>query len=611
MSELTETAAQAEQLSEEQRLLGQLAQSGDADAYCDAWLALQCRLLGPVHDAVLLLGQADSGPFSPVSQWPAEQAIDAGLQAWSEQSLAARQPTLHSSSDGTWLSSPIQLDGQFHGLVALRAAPVEEPAARRMLESLQLGTHAIGAMLRSRFAEQEQSTRERLIATLDLAACALVEETFLASVNALATHLAVKLDCDRVSIGYVKRGSAHVVAMSHSAELGARMNLVRAIGMAMDEALDQKCIVCLPGPDSEVLVTRDHEVLLKQHGTGHVLTVPFSAGTGVSGAFTFERPDDLPFEQETIELCQAVTAICSRIVETKRLNDRGWLRRVGDAAHAELSRLIGPRHFGRKLAAVVLLFGAVFFSFATGDYRVGANATLEGTVRRVLVAPFDGYVASAAHRAGDVVKAGTVLATLDDRDLRLEYYKWSSQRSQFTKQYQDFVAQHDRAQASIVLAQVQQATAQMNLLAEQLGRTQIQAPFDGLVVSGDLNQSLGSSLKRGQVLFEVAPLSGYRVILEVEEGEITAIQPGQKGNLMLTALPGEVFPVSISYVTPIALSREGKSHFRVEALLAQTSERFRPGMEGVAKVEIGERKLFWIATHRLVDWLRLSFWTWL
>jgi multidrug resistance efflux pump len=161
-----------------------------------------------------------------------------------------------------------------------------------------------------------------------------------------------------------------------------------------------------------------------------------------------------------------------------------------------------------------------FFSVATGNYRIGANASLEGSVRRVLVAPFDGYVAEALHRAGELVSAGTVLATLDQRDLTLEYYKWASQQAQYAKQYQEAAAQHDRAQSSILLAQVQQAEAQMNLLKEQLGRARIAAPFDGLVVSGDLNQSLGTSVKRGQVLFEVSPLNAYRVVLDVDEAEI-------------------------------------------------------------------------------------------
>jgi hypothetical protein len=37
----------------------------------------------------------------------------------------------------------------------------------------------------------------------------------------------------------------------------------------------------------------------------------------------------------------------------------------------------------------------------------------------------------------------------------------------------------------------------------------------------------------------------------------------------------------------------------------------RPGMEGVGKVEVGERKVLWVWTHGLTDWLRLALWRWM
>jgi hypothetical protein len=36
--------------------------------------------------------------------------------------------------------------------------------------------------------------------------------------------------------------------------------------------------------------------------------------------------------------------------------------------------------------------------------------------------------------------------------------------------------------------------------------------------------------------------------------------------------------------------------------------RLRPGMEGVAKIEIERRSLLFVATRRLVDWWTLQLW---
>jgi len=138
----------------------------------------------------------------------------------------------------------------------------------------------------------------------------------------------------------------------------------------------------------------------------------------------------------------------------------------------------------------------------------------------------------------------------------------------------------------------------------------IGAPFAGVVVSGDLSQQLGGPVRRGQVLFEVAPLKAYRLVLQVDEGEIIDLKPGQKGSLVLGAIADAQFPFTVERITPVTTAREGRNFFRVEGLLDYASERLRPGMEGVGKIQVDERKLIWIWTHRMMDWLRLTLWTW-
>ena len=298
------------------------------------------------------------------------------------------------------------------------------------------------------------------------------------------------------------------------------------------------------------------------------------------------------------------------LLDLKRRDDRWLLRKIWDSLQTQAANLVGPRHWGLKFSALALTGLVVFFSIATGDYRVTAEATLEGSVQRVVTAPQDGYIAQAHSRAGGIVHAGDVLATLDDRDLKLEQLKWASEREQLLKEYRSALASHDRAQASILSAQVSQAEAQLQLLAEQLARTRLIAPFDGLVVSGDLSQSLGAPVKRGEILFEVAPLASYRVMLNVDERDIAEVASGQQGELALSAISGETMPFTVTKVTPVSVVEDGNNFFRVEARLGQSSERLRPGMEGIGKIHIERRKLAWIWTHRLIDWLRLWVWSW-
>ncbi len=56
---------------------------------------------------------------------------------------------------------------------------------------------------------------------------------------------------------------------------------------------------------------------------------------------------------------------------------------------------------------------------------------------------------------------------------------------------------------------------------------------------------------------------------------------------------------------------EGKNYFRIEGHMEEKSERLRPGMEGIGKITVDRRKLIWVWTHQLIDWLRLQAWRWL
>ncbi len=117
-------------------------------------------------------------------------------------------------------------------------------------------------------------------------------------------------------------------------------------------------------------------------------------------------------------------------------------------------------------------------------------------------------------------------------------------------------------------------------------------------------------MERGQILFEVSPLNDYRVRLEVDEREISRINVGQTGNLVLNALPKTPFPITVGKITPVSTAEEGVNFFRVEAKLDEASERLRPGMEGFGKISAGRNRLIWIWTHSLTDWLRLWAWSW-
>jgi RND family efflux transporter MFP subunit len=424
--------------------------------------------------------------------------------------------------------------------------------------------------------------------------------------------MADRLGCDRVSLGFTKGRRTRVWALSHSAEVGERSNLMRAVGAAMDEAVDQRAAVAYPLPEEGFpFVVRAHEALSRQFGSGAVLTVPFQYEGEIIGALTLERDREHPFDADTVELCETVANLVGPLLHEKRREERWLITKAAESMGRQFRNLLGPRHPLRKLAALLGAAIVVFFYYFEVDYRITAPTVIEGAVQQVVAAPYDGYVKTSSVRPGDVVGAGQVLCYLDDRELTLDLIRWNTEAAQLAKQHQQALAEHDRAQIRILRAKMDQAQAQIALIQEQLARVAVKAPFDGVIMSGDLSQSLGSPVERGQVLFEVAPLGAYRVVAEVDERDIDDVTEGQESELVLPSMPGDPVPFTISKVTPVSVAKEGRNYFRVEGELGAGADRLRPGMEGVGKITADRRRLIWVWTHDMIDWLRLKLWRWM
>jgi RND family efflux transporter MFP subunit len=606
----------------DRELWRQFAEATTPKAFCQSWLPLQCIMLRGVRCAMVLLGPADRGPFTPVAVWPDARINMNHLTGAAERALKERRgllldgdssPTAVNTFPQSYhVAYPVEVAGKLHGVVVLEVEQHPRDEVQAILRQLHWGAAWLEVLIRRTEAAKSGETNERLQKVLDLVASAVEHEGFQASAMAFVTRLATALECDRVSVGFMKGSHARVRALSHSAEFGKQTNLMRAIGAAMDEAIDQHALVIYPQPiEGTPLVTRNHEGLSKGHGAGAILTIPLEHTGKIIGGMTLERPGDKPFDKPTAEACETAAALVGPILETKRSEDRLLIRKAADALVLQMERLFGSGHLVRKMVVTVVVALVIFFALFRVDYRVTADTSIEGAVQRVVAAPYNGYIKEAPVRPGDVVKEGGLLCLLDDRDLKLERLKWATEKEQLSREYDEAMAKHDRAQISINKAKIDQAEAQIALLDEQLSRTRVTAPFDGVVMSGDLSQSLGAPVERGQVLYEVAPLHEYRVIAQVDERDIMEIKAGQQSELILPSMPGEEFPFIVEKITPVSTAKEGKNYFRVEGHVEKPSDRLRPGMEGIGKITVGRRKLIWVWTHQAIDWVRLQLWRWI
>jgi biotin carboxyl carrier protein len=466
--------------------------------------------------------------------------------------------------------------------------------------------NASAASLASALAPPRPAPRDAAHETLELQAILLdATHDLKRAATTLVSSLAQRLGFERVSMGLTQGHALTITALSHAAEFDTRQPLVRALTETMQEAMDQAVSISYPQPEQALPRVVLAHAELATLGPGRIVTVPLASAGECIGALCFERAAAVNAdEQRRIEdLGKALAPL----VALKERAERSWPVRAREAACA---RWPTSRRWPSLALGGLALAVAAAMMVPVG-YGVGAPARLEGTVQRGLAAPADGFLQAVHVRPGDPVKNGDVLVEMADQDLLLEQQKLEAEVAQHENSAAAALAQSDRAQFAVAQAKADEAQAQLELTRSQLERGRVVAPIDGVVISGDLSQALGAPVQRGQVLLTVAPREGHRLIVDVDQRDIASVRTGQRGQLALAAAPDQHLAFTVQRVTPVAVAKEGRNTFEIEAQLdSPNANGLRPGLLGVAKIDVGGRSLWTIATRPLIDALRLAWWRW-
>ena len=461
-------------------------------------------------------------------------------------------------------------------------------------------------LIKTPSANETNKILEEQSAVISSLATILDQNKLEQSLHSFANCIAKNFECLRVTIGLEHSGNIDIKAISGVVDFDPRSALMVDIAQALKETIASTSMITLPG-DSEVDVPpQGHLSLVSQLKNPALCSFPLVDDKQIVGAVLLER--DHKFTEQEQQQLQRMALLLSPIIALKKLEAMGSVQWMSRFLKSHLQSLLGTSKLGLKLILIALTGFLVWSSLYTTMFVVDAQAAIEARVQRAVVAYAPGYLSQVNKKAGDIVRQGDLLGQLDVEDLELDRIKWLGERDKLTKEYRANLAQRDRSNIRILEARRSQAQAQLDLIDAKIERATLRAPIDGVVISGDLSQAVGSPVDQGQLLFEVASLEDYRLSLMVDEADIGWVEIGKKGNLRLRSLPEQVFPFSITAITPVSEPGQGANIFRVEASLEELPKSFRPGMGGFAKIEVEPRAIGWIWSRSFMDWLRMESW---
>ena len=492
-------------------------------------------------------------------------------------------------------------------VAVLRLPQGSDEAAIESARRMRLLAEAPLAYELQRQAREAETRAERFARVLDLLLLLNAQSRFLAASMVVCNELAARFACDRVSLGWLDGDRVRLQAISHGEKFERGREVVQALEAAMEEAVEQDAELLWPEGDSGRTVMRSHAAFAELERSKSVATFPLRIGSDPTGAVTLETTGRLP--AEVLDELRLIGDQVARRLGDLRTTDRWFGARWLAAARAAAARWLGVEHTGAKLAALAAAVVLLALPIVHLEYRIHAPFKLKSDTLAELPAPFDGYIEQVHFRLGDHVQAGQSLLTLDTRELHLEEVTAQSVVQRHEAEAQKAEAEGNVAEMRIARAAADENRAHLAIVTRHLAQAEVTAPFEGYVVSGDLQEKTGAPVRQGDILLRVAKIDALYPEIRIPETSVAQTAEGAAVSVVFLSRPREVFPAQLATLEPISEANEqGNAFIGRGRWTGPPMEWWRPGMSGEARVTAGRRSLLWILTHRTIDALRLRLW---
>jgi membrane fusion protein (multidrug efflux system) len=216
---------------------------------------------------------------------------------------------------------------------------------------------------------------------------------------------------------------------------------------------------------------------------------------------------------------------------------------------------------------------------------------LEAEESVMVKAETDGTIASVEFREGTRVAQGDLLFRLRDDEQKarlreaqagltmaeLDHERAKALRARQTISQADL----DRAQSTWL-----QAEAARDLAAVMLQRTEVRAPFDGVL--GARLVSPGDRITHETELVSIESVDPLRLVFTVPEIGVTVARPGIPVAVSVAPLPNESFRGEVYFVAPSLDARSRR--LALKAWVPNPEGKLRPGLFANIRVEIGRHE---------------------
>ena len=226
----------------------------------------------------------------------------------------------------------------------------------------------------------------------------------------------------------------------------------------------------------------------------------------------------------------------------------------------------------------------------TFDQSFTANGNFEAVRQIDFAAESPGRIVQLMAKEGSVVRAGQVLARIDNQvvsaDLQNAQASVSAARRDLDR-YQRALATGGVTQKQVddMKLQVENAQARYAQASKNASNTQLRSPIDGIVNAKYVE--VGAYLAAGTKIFEIVNIARLKLVVSVPESKVVQLRLNQDVNVTTNVFPEEHYKGKITF---IAAKGDATLNYPVEVEIANIpGKELKAGMYGTANFDLPQQ----------------------
>jgi putative peptide zinc metalloprotease protein len=254
--------------------------------------------------------------------------------------------------------------------------------------------------------------------------------------------------------------------------------------------------------------------------------------------------------------------------------------------------------------------------------KVTTDLVLEPGKDARIRALVDGRIQKVFVREGDQVKAGQLLAVLENPDVNAGVQSLRQELAMASSNLRGNQDRSDFGQAAQAVSDRKRLQLEMSIGQKRAQELEIRAPIDGTVVTPNVDQRIGEYLPAGDEFARVADRSTMKARILVQDRDVQDVQPGAPTKVKVLPYPFRTYSGHVDRILPAAaldhpvaqtetLQRLGQdltNYLAVEMEIPNPDGSLQEGMTGKAKISGDRHSLAVQAGQGMWRWMRSQFW---